>query len=227
MFELLCFVKVIRTMNTSDLLEERNPSRPAPRLRARSKRGAPRLPAHLLQTPAAADASQSTRYEDTFTEADVTDSLRRSPDVANNPGLASKGQNEWQTSRVTHSPFMRSAIVQGSAPMSRVRAGRRDPSMPVIQSVLGLPREAISPSKSAASKSAGSSPGRLVAPPRPAPHPSPVKQASLPGPLPDRESPDKRSSVPQRMATSLTALQRPASHNGSVYNAGPLTGVRE
>ena len=102
------------------------------------KRRGPRPPAHLLKGPGDSQDQKILHRTslETLPEDDKSASLSSSHD-----GTAASVQDEqlaWRSDRVTHSPFMRSAIVQGTAPLSRVRNTAVDPSMPVIQSVLGL-----------------------------------------------------------------------------------------
>jgi hypothetical protein len=142
---------------------------PRPRLKAKR---APRLPAHLLNVAHDSDA-QSDKLSEQSPDAslDLQQDQLRSSEAVHRPRAQLYQDSQWDSFRMTHSPLMRSAIVQGSVPTSRVKITAQDTSMPVIRPVLGLSAHSSPPSRS------GSSPGRL--PPRSchsSAHTSPLRQ---------------------------------------------------
>ena len=103
------------------------------------KRRAPKLPAHLSREP-----SSIVRPSGLDTISEGSESVACASNVQHDTNTTwerpSTGAQDaaWEPTRFTHSPFMRSAIVQGTAPRSRVAPSHVDPTFLAIKPVLGL-----------------------------------------------------------------------------------------
>lgn len=103
-----------------------------PRSRRAAKHRGPRLPAHLTQqTEAALEVTAlDSAHCGQVAERQLSASSLQTVDL---------DSDDIHDSRVTHSPLMRSAIVQGQAPVARVRnKSSQSQPIPLIGSVLGL-----------------------------------------------------------------------------------------
>jgi hypothetical protein len=121
-----------------DMLESSCMVRPV----VRGKRRGPRLPAHLVQ-PKEEVSGMRADHEPRTSGASIQEVSGRQSSCSSHPSvdLNSEGMEEADMvhlSRVTHSPLMRSAIVQGSAPVSRVKNKSSETTIPLIHPVLGL-----------------------------------------------------------------------------------------
>ena len=117
-----------------------------------AKRRVPRLPSHLSN--AAVNSLRESQHMgtsalDTISEGSEPASAAAMP-ADRRPGSAAaesvseedaRPDQPWGSHRFTHSPFMRSAIVQGAVPRSRVKPSNIDPTFMAIQPVLGLQGE--------------------------------------------------------------------------------------
>ena len=107
--------------------------------RAKARKRAPRLPGHLLSNDSFSTAGGSpervterpcspTSSVDTASILDFDDRLSDVSQMGTKAGFT----------RLTQSPLMHSAIVQGTAPKARVKNTAVGPVMPTIKSVLGF-----------------------------------------------------------------------------------------